>query len=200
MALARIASAGQSRRHQVGNDTMKQAVFLDRDGVINREVFRTGQAQAPFALEDLDVLPGVPNALDRLRHAGFMLVVVTNQPDVVRGLASKHHVEAINAYLRQMLPLDDIRVCYHDDAERCACRKPSPGMLYAAAVQHDIALADSYLVGDRWRDVGAGRSAGCTTILVHSDRDEPTTIEPHVRRRDLAEAASWILEHTKNTR
>lgn len=174
---------------------MRRAVFLDRDGVINREIFRTGQAQAPFTLADFEILPGVPDALDRLHRAGFLLVLVTNQPDVVRGFASREQVEALHAHLRQMLPLDDIRVCYHDDADGCACRKPGPGMLYAAAVQHDIALADSYLVGDRWRDVGAGRSAGCTTILVHSDRDEPTTIEPHVRVRDLNEATTWLLKH-----
>lgn len=174
---------------------MKRAVFLDRDGVINREIFRTGQAQAPFTLADFEILPGVPDALDRLRHAGFLLVLVTNQPDVVRGAASRDQVEAIHAHLQQALPLDDIRVCYHDDADKCACRKPAPGMLYSAAVAHDITLANSYLVGDRWRDIGAGRSAGCTTVLVHSDRDEPTTIEPHVRTRDLSEAATWILQH-----
>ena len=179
---------------------MTRAVFLDRDGVINREIFRTGQAQAPFTLADLDILPGVPDALDRLHRAGFLLVVVTNQPDVVRGFASRGQVEAIHADLQRTLPVDEIRVCYHDDADGCACRKPSPGMLYAAAVKHDIALADSYLVGDRWRDVGAGRSAGCTTVLVHSERDEPTTIEPHIRMPDLSEAALWILEHAKDAR
>ena len=174
---------------------MRRAVFLDRDGVINREIFRNGHAQAPFTLADVEILPGVPDALDRLRRAGFLLIVVTNQPDVVRGSAWRHEIEAIHSRLRQTLPLDDIRVCYHDDADGCACRKPSPGMVYAAAVEHDIALADSYLVGDRWRDVGAGRRAGCTTILVHSDRHEPTTIEPDVRMGDLGEAAPWILAH-----
>jgi D-glycero-D-manno-heptose 1,7-bisphosphate phosphatase len=123
--------------------------------------------------------------------------VVTNQPDVVRGSASRHQVEEIHSRLRQTLPVDDIRVCYHDDADGCACRQPSPGMLYAAAVEHDIALADSYLVGDRWRDVGAGRSAGCTTILVPSERNEPTTIEPDVRMGDIREAAAWILAHAR---
>ena len=179
---------------------MRRAVFQDRDGVINREIFRTGQAQAPFMLADFEILPGVPEALDRLHRAGFLLVIVTNQPDVVRGLASRDQVEAIHAHLRRTLPLDEIRVCYHDNVDRCACRKPAPGMLYAAAVALDIALADSYLVGDRWRDVGAGRSAGCTTVLVHSDRDEPTTIEPHVRVRGLSEAATWILKSAGEAR
>ena len=174
---------------------MRPVVFLDRDGVINREVFRDGQTQAPWTVAEVEILPGVPDALDRLRRAGFLLVVVTNQPDVVRGGASRHEIEAIHSRLRHTLPLDDIRVCYHDDADGCACRKPSPGLLYAAAVEREIALAGSYMVGDRWRDIGAGKRAGCTTILVHSDRDEPTTIEPDVRMGDLGEAATWILAH-----
>ena len=172
---------------------MRRAVFLDRDGVINREIFRSGHAQAPFTVADVEILPGVPDALDRLHGAGFLLIVVTNQPDVVRGSASRHEIEAIHSRLRQTLPVDDIRVCYHDDADGCACRKPSPGMLYAAAVEHDVTLAGSYLVGDRWRDIGAGRRAGCTTILVHSDRSEPIAIEPDVSTGDLSEAATWIL-------
>ena len=172
-------------------------MFLDRDGVINREIFRNGHAQAPPTVAEVEILPGVPDALDRLRRAGFLLIVVTNQPDVVRGSASRHEIEAIHSYLRQTLPVDDIRVCYHDDADGCACRKPSPGMLYAAAVERDIALAASYLVGDRWRDVGAGRGAGCTTILVHSERHEPTTIDPDVSMGGLGEAATWILAHAR---
>lgn len=176
---------------------MRRAVFLDRDGVVNREIFRNGHARAPWTVAEVEIVPGVPDALDRLRRAGFLLVVATNQPDVVRGDASRHEIEAIHSRLRHTLPFDDIRVCYHDDTDGCACRKPSPGMLYAAAVERDIALAGSYMVGDRWRDIGAGRRAGCTTILVHSDRHEPTTIEPDARVGDLAEAATWILAHAE---
>ena len=176
---------------------MRRAVFLDRDGVINREIFRNGQAQAPWTVAEVEILPGVPDALDRLRRAGFLLVVVTNQPDVARGFASRHEIEAIHSRLRHALPLNDVHVCYHDDADGCACRKPSPGMLYAAAVAREIQLKDSYLVGDRWRDVAAGQRAECTTILVHSDRNEPTTIEPDIRMGDLGEAATWILAQAR---
>jgi D-glycero-D-manno-heptose 1,7-bisphosphate phosphatase len=179
---------------------VRRAVFLDRDGVINREILRNGHATAPFAVAELEILPGVQEALDRLRDAGFLLVVVTNQPDVVRGSVSRDEVEMIHSRLRQLLTIDDIRVCYHDDADGCACRKPAPGMLFAAAVEHDITLAASYMVGDRWRDVGAGQRAGCTTILVQSNRDEPTTIEPNVRMGGLGEAAPWILEHARRAR
>ena len=181
----------------MGVNAVRRAVFLDRDGVIYREIVHNGQARAPYTMAEVDVLPGVPDALDRLRRSGFQLIVVTNQPDVIRGHASRPEVEAIHSRLRQTLPVDDIRVCYHDDADGCACRKPSPGMLYAAAVERDIALAGSYMVGDRWRDVGAGRSAGCTTILVDSDRREPTTIEPDVRAGDLSQAATWILAQAR---
>ena len=179
---------------------MRRAVFLDRDGVINREILRNGHATAPFAVAEFEILPGVQDALDRLRGAGFLLIIVTNQPDVARGSVSRDAVEAIHSRLRQMLTVDDIRVCYHDDADGCACRKPAPGMLYAAAVEHDVALAASYMVGDRWRDVGAGRSAGCTTILVHSDRREPTAIEPNIRMGGLGDAAPWILAHAQRGR
>ena len=168
-------------------------MFLDRDGVINREVFRDGRPTAPFTVAEFEILPGVQDGLARLRDAGFLLIVVTNQPDVVRGLTSREEVEAIHSHLRQTLAVDGIRVCYHDDADGCACRKPSPGMLYAAAVEHDIALSASYMVGDRWRDVGAGRNAGCATILVLSDRAEPTTVTPDSVASDLSHAATLIL-------
>ena len=172
---------------------MRRAVFLDRDGVINRAVIHEGRPGAPVTLAQLDVLPGVPDALHRLHCAGFLLIVVTNQPDVARGRVSRADVEAMHTHLRQALPVDDIRACYHDDDDQCACRKPSPGMLYAAAVERDIQLPASYLVGDRWRDIAAGQRAGCTTILVDAGHDESTRSEPKARMHDLPDAAAWIL-------
>jgi D-glycero-D-manno-heptose 1,7-bisphosphate phosphatase len=118
--------------------------------------------------------------------------VVTNQPDVARGRATRAQIDAIHEVIRANLPLDDVRVCFHDDNDRCACRKPMPGMLYAAAVDHEVQLAHSYMVGDRWRDVGAGRAAGCRTILVNPF-PEDTRIEPDVELTDLLAAANWIL-------
>ena len=174
---------------------MNRAVFLDRDGVINRTIVADGRPHAPVSVAELDILPGVVEALTRLRHAGFLLIVVTNQPDVARGHMSRESVEAIHAVLRRQLPLDDIQVCYHDDANGCACRKPAPGMLYAAAVEREVALGESYLVGDRWRDIGAGQRAGCTTILVEGGTYDEVTIEPDVRMPDLSRAAAWIVSN-----
>jgi D-glycero-D-manno-heptose 1,7-bisphosphate phosphatase len=167
-------------------------VFLDRDGVLNRGITRDGQLWAPFSLADLEILPGVPDALARLRAAGFLLIVVTNQPDVARGHATKAGVDAILAHMRDHLPLDEIRVCFHDDGDGCACRKPKPGMLYASAVEHEIVLASSFMIGDRWRDIGAGRAAGCRTILVNAF-PETTRVEPEVELADLPAAAEWIV-------
>jgi D-glycero-D-manno-heptose 1,7-bisphosphate phosphatase len=147
---------------------------------------------SPFSVSDLDILPGVPEALASLHAAGYLLIVTTNQPDVARGRGRREQVEEIHVKLRRELPLDDIRVCYHDDEARCACRKPQPGMIFAAATEHEVQLDRSFMVGDRWRDIGAGRRAGCTTILVNR-YPEPTRLEPDIELADLAAAARWIL-------
>lgn len=174
---------------------MRRAVFLDRDGVLNRAVHRGGRPFVPSSLDELEILPGVPEALARLREAGFLLIGATNQPDVARGLVSREVVEAIHDLMRKRLALDDIRVCYHVDADRCACRKPQPGMIFAAAVARHIQLHCSFMVGDRWRDMGAGKAAGCTTILVNRFPEEAgPRPDPDIELPDLPTAAAWILQ------
>jgi D-glycero-D-manno-heptose 1,7-bisphosphate phosphatase len=169
------------------------AVFLDRDGVLNRAVVRGGRPYPPDRLDEVEILPGVPEALERLKAAGFALIVATNQPDVARGRQTRAAVEAIHARLATVLPIDEFRVCYHDDKDDCPCRKPKPGLLNQAP-QYD--LRRSIIVGDRWRDIEAGRRAGCrTAILVDYGYDEGRTVEPDLRVRSLAEAADWILSH-----
>jgi D-glycero-D-manno-heptose 1,7-bisphosphate phosphatase len=177
----------------MGIDAVNRAVFLDRDGVLTRINVRDGKPYAPLHRADMEVAAGVADALDRLRRAGWLLVVVTNQPEVARGRTTRAEVEAMHKRLAADLGLDDFRVCYHDDIDRCPCRKPQPGMLYHAAVDREIALADSYMVGDRWRDVGAGRQAGCMTVLVESGHTEDVPMDPDIRVPDLGRAAEWIL-------
>ena len=178
---------------------MRRAVFLDRDGVLNRAVHRAGRPFVPASLDELEILPGVDEALGRLRAAAFLLVGATNQPDVARGLVSRESVEAIHEFMRKRLPLDDIRVCYHVDTDRCACRKPQPGMLFAAAVSRQIQLHGSFMIGDRWRDIGAGKAAGCTTILVNGfQEDSAPRISPDIELPDLPAAADWILQSGTN--
>lgn len=175
----------------MGVGALKPAAFLDRDGVINRSVILNGRPCPPASAEQLEVLPGVPEALQRLAGAGYALVVVTNQPDIARGATTRADVDAIHSRLRRLLPLDEFRLCPHDDADGCDCRKPKPGLL-TQAPQYD--LAASVMVGDRWRDIEAGRAAGCgTTILVDYGFDEPVPHEPDVRVGSLLEAVNWLL-------
>ena len=175
--------------HTIGH----RAVFLDRDGVINRAVVRGGKPFPPAGLGELEILPDVREALDQLKAAGFVLVVVSNQPDVARGTTARETVEAINAKLAESLPLDDFRMCYHDDADGCDCRKPRPGLLLTAARDHGVNLGASFMVGDRWRDIEAGRSAGCTTLFIDYGYDEPQPEACDYRVKSLVEAAQIIL-------
>jgi D-glycero-D-manno-heptose 1,7-bisphosphate phosphatase len=167
------------------------AVFLDRDGVINKGIVRNGTPHPPDTVDELEILPGVPAALRRLKAAGFALVVVTNQPDVARGRQTVQVVEAIHRALAQQLPIDEFRVCFHDDGDGCECRKPKPGLLTRAPLYD---MARSFMVGDRWRDIEAGRRAGCrAAILIEYGYDEVLSAAPDVRLRSLSEAADWIL-------
>jgi D-glycero-D-manno-heptose 1,7-bisphosphate phosphatase len=169
-----------------------RAVFLDRDGVLNAAIVRDGRPYPPGDAGEVELLSGVEDACARLGAAGFELVVVTNQPDVARGTLTLEAVERINDVLLAALPLDEIVVCPHDDADGCECRKPKPGMLVDAAGRRELDLAESFMVGDRWRDVEAGRRAGCRTVLVDRGYDEPSA-EPDATVSDLGEAAEWIL-------
>jgi len=167
----------------------RRAVFLDRDGVLNRAFVRDGKPYPPKNLQQLQVPAGVREALERLKAAGFRLIVVTNQPDVARGNQSRERVEELHQALRQQfgLPIDDFRVCYHDDGDGCECRKPKPGMLMAAAVAFGLDLGSSFMIGDRWRDVEAGRRAGCRTIFLDHGYTESFQSEgPDVRVKSLA--------------
>ena len=176
---------------------MRRAVFLDRDGVINRAIVRQGKPYPPSGLSELEILPGVVEACQSLRAAGFLLVVVTNQPDVARGTQRRDVVEMINERIRAEVQIDDIRVCYHDDPDECLCRKPSPGLLLDSAREGRIDLGVSFMVGDRWKDVEAGRRAGCKTILIDHRYPERLSLTPDYRASSLAAAAEWILRQPR---
>ncbi len=176
---------------------MKRAVFLDRDGVLNRAMVRDGKPCPPANVGELEILPGVEEALAALRAAGFLLIVVTNQPDVARGTATRETVEAINAALGAALPIDEFRTCFHDSESQCDCRKPKPGALLAAAALHDIDLRESYMVGDRWRDAEAGQRAGCKTIFIDYNYHEKQPEFVDHRVKSLLEATRFMVESTK---
>ena len=179
--------------HQVG----QRAVFLDRDGVLNRPVIRDRRPFPPAHVDDFELYPDVAEGCVRLRTAGFLLIVATNQPDVGRGTQTRAEVELMHAKLRETLPmLDAIEVCWHAGekyGEACDCRKPWPGLVLRAAARFRIDLAKSYFIGDRWRDVDCAHAAGCRAVFIDRGYDELLRDRPDFTVAEFSEAVATIL-------
>jgi D-glycero-D-manno-heptose 1,7-bisphosphate phosphatase len=150
----------------------KKAIFLDRDGVINRKLTDT-----PYItkVSEFHFLPGVGEALSILKKLGFLLVLTTNQRGIARGLMTGGDLEAVHDYMQEELqkqraPLDAIYHCPHEEHEYCGCRKPEPGMILAASRDLNIELAASYMVGDSLCDIDAGREARVRTVCIGPER------------------------------
>ena len=168
---------------------MNRAVFLDRDGVINHNEVRDGRPRGPETPEAFVILPGVKEAIEAFHAAGFLVIVATNQPNLPRDV-----VEAMHAKMRASLKLDDIKICWHADSDNCACRKPKPGLLLEAAKERGILLEQSWMIGDRWRDVEAGKAAGCRTVFIdYRYTGEPRPRAPDVTVGSLIEAVPFVL-------
>ena len=145
---------------------MRKAVFLDRDGLINKAFIKNGLPESPNSLSELEILPGVKESISRLKKLNFICLVVTNQPDVQRGKIKKNTIIKMNNFLKKKIELDDIFVCYHDDHDNCNCRKPKPGLLLQARKKWNVDFKKSFIVGDRWRDIQDGKKVGCKTIFL----------------------------------
>ncbi|MBV8802732.1 MAG: HAD family hydrolase [Gammaproteobacteria bacterium] len=176
------------------NSERKKAVFLDRDGVLNHALIKNGKPYPPANLKELTIPNDAKTALNMLKSHGFLLIGATNQPDVARGTTPREIVEMINRQIMSFLPLDDIRVCYHDNPDNCECRKPLAGLLIQAADDYDIDLAQSIMVGDRWKDIEAGKNAGCKTIWLRCNYNEPEPPRaPDFIASSLSQAAEWVI-------
>jgi D-glycero-D-manno-heptose 1,7-bisphosphate phosphatase len=170
-----------------------KAVFLDRDGVLNEAIVRDGRPYSPGTLDEVIIPPRAGAALAALRRRGYRLIMVTNQPDIARKKISREAVQTINRHVCEVLSIDAVEMCAHDDGDDCDCRKPRPGMLIRAAQRDGIDLAASFMVGDRGRDIEAGRRATCRTILIGKGYDEIVRPQPDVAVGSVVEAAVWIL-------
>jgi D-glycero-D-manno-heptose 1,7-bisphosphate phosphatase len=172
---------------------MNKAVFLDRDGVINKVKLVNGLPTPPNTATEVEILSGVAEAIQLLKQNNFVPVVVTNQPDVARGRTSKSQVDTINSIIGQALGLQYFYVCIHDDKDDCDCRKPAPGLIRRAADELDLDPKQSFVVGDRWRDIVAGQLAGCQTFFIDYLYPEQKPIAPFTRVTSLIEAVHLIL-------
>ena len=168
-----------------------RAAFLDRDGVLVETLVRDGRAHAAVTLAQFRICPEAREQVGRLRAVGLRPIVFTNQPEVARGTLSPETLEIMHARLRETVGVDDILVCVHTDGEGCACRKPRPGMLEAAARTWGLDLTASFMVGDRWRDIDAGRAVGCYTVLIERPYSECRVADARVA--DLAGALDAVL-------
>jgi len=174
----------------------RRAVFLDRDGVLNQAVVRDGKPYPPASKAEVVILPGVAEALRMLRSKGYVLIVVSNQPDVARGTTRRETVEAVNSLLGEKLPIDRFIMCY-EDGDDSECRKPRPGMIFAGAAEFDVDLAASFMIGDRWRDMAAGVAAGCRTIFIDYNYAEVRPVFCDFEVRTFKEAANIVLQEWK---
>jgi len=179
----------------MGIGAVGRAVFLDRDGVINESVMRHGKPYPPHSADEVRVVADAASALSRLKSLGLRLIVVTNQPDVARGTLTAEAVEGIHRRLGSELPIDEFLACFHDDQDRCSCRKPKPGMILEGAARWGVDPARSFMVGDRWRDIEAGQAAGCRTIWIDRGyREHAPKRAPDARVGSLSEAVEWIVK------
>ncbi|MDR4502081.1 MAG: HAD-IIIA family hydrolase [Nitrospirales bacterium] len=163
--------------------------------MINHPIIRQGRPFAPTSIEEFKIFPGVPEALQALHQEGFLLIIATNQPDVARGLILKEDVEKMHQILQETLPLQAVKVCYETEESGSRCYKPNPGMLIESAREFNIDLKQSFMVGDRWRDVGCGRAAGCYTIFIDRGYTEQLRDKPDAVCEGLTEAVPIILRH-----
>jgi D-glycero-D-manno-heptose 1,7-bisphosphate phosphatase len=168
-----------------------RAVFLDRDGVLNAIVERDGKTSSPRLESELKLEPSAPRALAALKAAGYRLFVVTNQPDIARGLMTNETLDAIHRKVMAALPVEEVAVCRHDNADHCACRKPKPGLLLDLAARHGLDLGASWMIGDQDRDILCGKSAGVRTVLM--DRPYNSRAGADQLAADLDHAVDAIL-------
>lgn len=170
---------------------MNKAVFLDRDGVINKAIIKDGNAYAPRTIKEFEIIEGVAEEITRLKKAGYVLIVVTNQPEIARGTTHRSEVDSMNSIIQEYMDVHEILVCPHDDPDGCSCRKPRPGLILASAEKHAIDLKQSFVVGDGWKDMGAARAAGCRGILLDASYNQG--VECFKRAASFKEAVDTIL-------
>jgi D-glycero-D-manno-heptose 1,7-bisphosphate phosphatase len=179
---------------------MRVGAFLDRDGVLNQSVLIDGKPHPPSTPSEIVILDGVVQAIRILKKNNFVPVVVTNQPDVARGLTSQDQVNAINEIIGKYTNLEYFFTCFHDDVDLCTCRKPLPGLILSAAIELDLDLRNSFLVGDRWRDIEAGQAAGCQSFFIDHSYPERQPKSSFTRVTSLLEAVQIVTGEKNGTK
>ena len=171
---------------------MEKAVFFDRDGVLNSAIVRNGKPFSPTSLSEFRIEYGAGKVIEKLKEMNFLTFIISNQPEIARGNLSIQNVLKMNSLLEQRFGITKSYFCPHDDFDNCECRKPKPGMLIQAALEFDLDLTKCFLVGDRWKDIEAGKAAGCKSILLDRGYDEPLPSKPYFRISALVQLFKHI--------
>lgn len=176
-----------------------KAIFLDRDGVINNPVISEGKPYAILRIGQIHVIDGIKELIERWHIEGYFVFMVSNQPDIANHIVSQSKVNKINNYLKSQVLLDDIFVCPHNDADKCNCRKPKTGLFLQANEKYEIDFSQSYVIGDRWKDIEAGKNIGCKTIFVDYDYKEKKPKNPDIVVTKVSDIDKiWSFINDKN--
>lgn len=171
---------------------MRKAVFFDRDGVVIEPKIINRKPYPVNNLGQVHIYCGMRDTMAILMKMGYLVFIITNQPDVSRKTQSIETVNEINQFLLDNLPIDDIFMCIHSDEDKCECRKPKPGLLLQAKEKYDIDFSKSFLIGDRWKDIDAGYAVGCTTILIDRNYKEKWSFNTDFVIKDISEILEVI--------
>ena len=176
----------------------RKAIFLDRDGTLNKAYIENGLPISPSSLNKFKIIKGVKKSINRLKKLNFLCILITNQPDVFRGKISKKTVVKMNSYIKKKIKLEDMFVCYHDNEHNCSCRKPKPGLLVKASKKWKIDLKKSFMIGDRWKDILAGKKVGCKTIFINNNYKNDKKVKADFTFKSLLKAVNKIEKLRKN--
>jgi D-glycero-D-manno-heptose 1,7-bisphosphate phosphatase len=176
----------------------RMAVFLDRDGTLNKAYIEDGLPISPSSLNKFKIIKGVKKSINRLKKLNFLCILITNQPDVFRGKIAKKTVVKMNSYIKKKIKLDDMFVCYHDNEHNCSCRKPKPGLLLKASKKWKIDLKKSFMIGDRWKDILAGKKVGCKTIFINNNYKNDKKVKADFTFKSLLKAVNKVEKLRKN--
>ena len=170
---------------------MNRAVFLDRDGVLNKAPIANNKK--PLSIKNISDLRFLPKVIEtcKILKNKFLLIMITNQPDVSRKKISRSKVKKINIFIKKKLKLDDVYVCYSNN-DKSILRKPNPGMIIKAAKKYKINLKKSYLIGDRWKDIDAGKKVFCKTIFINKNYNEKLNMKPDYKIKKFEEILNYI--------
>jgi D-glycero-D-manno-heptose 1,7-bisphosphate phosphatase len=180
----------------MGVRQVNRAVFLDRDGVINQVIIRDGEVFSPRSREEFLFIEESVQAIKYLKKAGFIVIVVTNQPDIARKRLSSDDLQWMTGKIMEVTEVDDIVICYHDDSDACPCRKPKAGMLLESSKKWKVDLSRSFMIGDTWKDVKVGQNAGCIPILLDAPYNKDVVC--NLRVSSLTEALQIVLDDAVN--